>query len=58
MLAEEFGGATVVWGGLWLVLSLAALGLCLRYGLGANSNLWHREAGGRPSGVPPSGRSR
>lgn len=30
MLAEEIGGATMLWGGLWLVLSLAALGLGLR----------------------------
>ena len=25
MLAEEFGGATVMWGGVWLVLSLVAI---------------------------------
>jgi hypothetical protein len=45
MLAEEFGGPTLFWGGLWLVLSLAVIGLCLRYGLGRDSNLWR----GRPT---------
>ncbi|SLN58532.1 hypothetical protein TRL7639_03234 [Falsiruegeria litorea R37] len=39
MLAEEFGGATVMWGALWIVLSLGVLALCLRYGLGADSNI-------------------
>ena len=39
MLAEEFGGATVMWGGLWLVVSLAVIWWCLRRGLGAESNL-------------------
>jgi len=39
MLAAEFGGPTVVWGGIWLILSLATIGLCLRYGLGADSNI-------------------
>lgn len=39
MLAEEFGGTTMMWGGLWLILSLVVIGLCLRYGLGRSSNL-------------------
>lgn len=39
MLAEEFGGTTMMWGGLWLAISFAMIGLCLRYGLGHNSNL-------------------
>jgi hypothetical protein len=39
MLAERFGGATVMWGGLWLVISLAVIGACLRYGLGERSNI-------------------
>lgn len=39
MLAEEFGGPTVFWGGLWLVISLGVLYLCLRYGIGESSNL-------------------
>lgn len=39
MLAEEFGGTTMMWGGLWLVLSLVVIGVCLRRGLGPNSNL-------------------
>ena len=39
MLADEFGGTTMLWGGLWLVLSLLAIGASLRYGLGASSNI-------------------
>lgn len=39
MLADEFGGATVIWGGLWLVISLVVIGACLRFGLGARSNI-------------------
>ncbi len=39
MLAERFGGATVMWGGMWLLISLAVIGLCLRYGLGKQSNI-------------------
>ena len=39
MLAQEFGGATMMWGALWIVLSLGVLALCLRYGLGADSNI-------------------
>ena len=39
MLAEEVGGATVLWGGLWLIVSLGVIGLCLRYGLGRDSNI-------------------
>lgn len=43
MLATEFGGTTVFWGGLWLLLSLFTIFMCLRYGLGANSNLIQRK---------------
>ena len=39
MLADEFGGTTMLWGGLWLVLSLLAIGASLRYGLGTSSNI-------------------
>lgn len=39
MLAERFGGTTILWGGLWLIISLGVIGLCLRYGLGAHSNI-------------------
>ncbi|PRY74794.1 peptidase M50B-like protein [Yoonia maritima] len=39
MLAEEFGGTTMMWGVIWLVISIAVIGLCLRYGLGKHSNL-------------------
>lgn len=39
MLAEEFGGTTMIWGVLWLGISLALIWAGLRHGLGANSNL-------------------
>lgn len=39
MLAEQFGGPTIFWGGLWLVLSLAVIGFCLRFAIGEESNL-------------------
>lgn len=39
MLAEEFGGPTLLWGGAWLGLSLIAIWICLRYGLGVDSNI-------------------
>lgn len=39
MLAEQFGGTTMMWGGLWLVVSFVVIGWCLRYGLGRSSNL-------------------
>ncbi len=39
MLADRFGGATMMWGGLWLLVSLVVIGLCLRYGLGRHSNI-------------------
>ena len=39
MLAEEFGGTTLMWGGLWLVLSFVMIIYCLRYMLGRASNL-------------------
>ena len=39
MLADRFGGATMMWGGLWLLISLLVIGLCLRYGLGRHSNI-------------------
>ena len=39
MLAEEFGGTTMMWGGLWLVLSCIAIFYCLRNWLGSDSNL-------------------
>ena len=41
MLAEQYGGTTLMWGGLWLFLSLVVIGFFLRYGLGPSSNL-HR----------------
>ncbi len=39
MLAEEFGGTTIMWGSIWLVISLIVIGWCLRYGLGRSSNI-------------------
>lgn len=39
ILAETYGGPTLLWGGIWLILSLIAIGSCLRYGIGNNSNL-------------------
>ena len=44
MLSEQFGGPTMFWGGLWLVLSLTVIALCLRYGIGQSSNLTFGEA--------------
>ena len=42
MLAEEFGGTTLLWGALWLVISLMMIGATVRYGLGRDSNLHWR----------------
>jgi len=39
MLAEEFGGTTVMWGGLWLVISLVIIAWAIRHILGRSSNL-------------------
>lgn len=39
MLAQEFGGATLIWGGLWLILSAGVIYWCLRRILGASTNL-------------------
>lgn len=38
MMAEEFGGATMLWGGLWLAISLAVIWLSLR-AIGDDSNI-------------------
>ncbi|MHA7776434.1 M50 family metallopeptidase [Roseibium sp. M-1] len=43
MLAEEYGGPTLFWGGLWLLASLAIIYFCLRRGLGESSNLDFRK---------------
>ncbi|MBL9046232.1 MAG: M50 family metallopeptidase [Tabrizicola sp.] len=53
MLAEEFGAATVIWGGAWFLISLAVIALTLRLGLGASSNLALRSAGPGESPIPP-----
>ncbi len=39
MLAEEFGGTTMMWGGLWLVLSLVMIVFGLKNVLGRDSNV-------------------
>ncbi len=39
MLAEELGGGTRLWGGLWLTISLATILTSMRFGLGRTSNL-------------------
>jgi len=39
MLAEEIGGATLLWGGLWLVVSLGVIGASLRAFSRTESNL-------------------
>ncbi|WP_299845125.1 M50 family metallopeptidase [uncultured Roseovarius sp.] len=39
MLAERVGGTAALWGAIWLVLSLAVILLCLKYGIGQNSNI-------------------
>ncbi len=31
MLAEEFGGATMIWGGIWIIISAVLINFCLRY---------------------------
>lgn len=56
MLSEQFGGPTMFWGGLWLVLSLVAIALCVRYGIGEDSNLKFGKSspdqGGSPENRP------
>lgn len=39
MLAAEFGGTTMLWGGIWLALSAAVIVWCLRAILGTSSNI-------------------
>lgn len=39
MLADEFGGATVFWGGIWLLISLAVILFSLWRAIGTSSNL-------------------
>lgn len=45
MLAEEFGGTTLFWGGLWLVISLLVIAWALRFALGQSSNVDFRRTG-------------
>ena len=39
MLAEEFGGTTMIWGGFWLAISLAVIVFAVRRGLVRDSNI-------------------
>ena len=39
MLAAEFGGTTMLWGGLWLLLSFLVIAVSLRRILGSGSNI-------------------
>lgn len=39
MLAAEFGGATIIWGGVWLIVSLGVILWCLRRIFGQSSNI-------------------
>ena len=43
MLGEYLGGSAAFWGVLWLIVSLAVIGACLRYGLGQSSNMTFKE---------------
>ena len=43
ILAEQVGRSTLLWGGLWLVISLGVIVLTLRYGLPQNSNITLRQ---------------
>jgi hypothetical protein len=38
-----------MWGVIWLVISLAVIGLCVRYGLGERSNIGFWRAKGNNS---------
>lgn len=39
MLAEEFGGATVLWGAVWLIISIGLIWVSVRRVLGPDSNI-------------------
>jgi len=39
MLAEEFGGATVMWGAIWMVISVYMIWMSCKRGLGETSNI-------------------
>ena len=39
MLAETYGGSTMIWGGIWLILSIVVIGASVRYGFGPASNI-------------------
>lgn len=39
MLAERFGGSAMLWGAIWLIISLVVIALCARYVFGQSSNI-------------------
>jgi hypothetical protein len=39
LLAEEIGGTTVIWGGIWLVVAMVVIVASFRWGLGPDSNI-------------------
>jgi hypothetical protein len=39
LLAEEIGGTTVIWGGIWLVIAMVVIVASFRWGLGPDSNI-------------------
>ena len=47
MLAEEIGGATMLWGGLWLIVSLGVIGVSLRAFAG-----WREQPGLKAAPAP------
>ena len=48
ILAEVVGGPTVMWGSIWLIISLCVIFAVLRYGLGPSSNLTFTKNEGSP----------
>ncbi len=48
MLADRFGGATMMWGGLWLGISAVVIVASLRWGLGEASNISFGKRGPNP----------
>ena len=48
ILAERYGGPTMFWGGLWLFISVVVIRLCLKYGIGENSNIRFRKTPPNP----------
>ncbi|MEJ6709963.1 MAG: M50 family metallopeptidase [Amylibacter sp.] len=49
MLCEEYGGTTIVWGILCLLISLLVIAASLRKGLGANRNIKFKKVTSKPT---------